>query len=168
MEVDSAQISVSGFQKYSNALREIFESPKQSTFFLLGISLLLAILFASFFAIKQNFAASSQLKKETDERILTEKKSVQEAKTKKYLEIKQIDTTRTNDLKGLKKQLEAYYQSKGYYPQSLNNLVPNFIGRVPVDPETGDQYYYICQVDQKGFVLKTQLSDGSEIELTNN
>jgi len=52
------------------------------------------------------------------------------------------DARRKSDLSKLKNVLEDYYNDKKCYPSGLGDLVSDYIGQVPTDPLTKDDYAY--------------------------
>lgn len=52
------------------------------------------------------------------------------------------DTQRSTDEAVLQKAITAYYQKNYRYPDSLNNLVPEFLQSLPHDPGSGAEYSY--------------------------
>lgn len=168
MEGNSAQTSVSKFKQIELFLREVFESPKKSTIFILTVSLLLSFLLFGIFQIKQNLAVDRQIKTQEKEQERKEQQDQTNAKQEEKKNLSYQDETRKRDLNNIKSKLEAFYQAKGFYPSSLTNLTPTYLSRVPLDPETNREYYYLCQLDQRGYILRTELSDASVIELENN
>lgn len=41
-----------------------------------------------------------------------------------------------DDLSQMRQAIDAYHQKTGHYPQRLNDLVPQFLRRIPKDPVT--------------------------------
>jgi len=52
------------------------------------------------------------------------------------------DTKRQADIIQMQNALSAYYQAKQQYPQSLSQLVPEFLSTLPQDPKSGTVYSY--------------------------
>ena len=52
------------------------------------------------------------------------------------------DAQRAEDSVTLQKAIDAYYKKNYQYPNSLNNLVPEFLPTVPHDPQSGTSYSY--------------------------
>ncbi len=167
MEVNSAIVVVAKNQFFTNFKREILDSPKNSTIFFLLTSVLLSIVVFGGFQIEQNITVVNQLKQNQTNAI----NQAQMAQKQKQQEITNnlnaLDQTRKRDLINIQSRLKTFYQAKGYYPSSLFNLVPDYLGNVPQDPETGQEYYYLCGLNQKSFTLKATLSNGQDFELTN-
>lgn len=168
MEGNSAQTFVSKFKQIELFLREVFESPRKSTIFILAVSILLSFLLFGIFQIKQNLAVDSQIKTQFEEKKRKEQQEQTSNKQTTEENLSYQDETRKRDLNNIKSKLEAFYQTKGFYPSSLINLTPTYLSRVPLDPQTNREYYYLCQLDQRGYILRTDLSDASVIELENN
>lgn len=167
MEGNSAHTVVAKIGFFTDFKREILDSPKNSTIFFLLTSLLLSLVVFGIFQIKQNIAANNQIKQNRE----NVKKQEQVAQQQKQQEVSKNlssqDETRKRDLDNLKSRLGAFYLAKGYYPTSLFSLVPDYLGSVPHDPETGDDYYFLCGLDQKSYILRTTLSTGEELEVSN-
>jgi hypothetical protein len=168
MEGISAPTSVTKIQETEVFLREVFDSPKKSTIFLLAVSIVFSVILFVIFLSGQNLAADNLLKQEAKAKLAAAEKTAQENSENSLKNLKSQDSTRKQDLATIKSGLEAFYQNKGFYPSSLINMTPKYLSKVPQDPETGAEYYYLCQLDQRGYILRVQLSTGLEIELTNN
>ena len=54
--------------------------------------------------------------------------------------------------------LKLYRSEKGSYPETLAELVPEYLKAVPVDPVTGEAFYY--RRTEKGFELVRPGTDG--------
>jgi general secretion pathway protein G len=63
----------------------------------------------------------------------------------KYYQRKAQETALRDDLTQMRKALDNFYADKQHYPADLNELVPNYLRKVPVDPITK-------QVDWEGVV----------------
>jgi len=68
------------------------------------------------------------------------------------------DSRRKSDLQKLKAPLEDYYNDNNCYPLRLENLVPDYIGEEPKDPDTGAPYeYYRLEDDCDKYWIYTEL-----------
>lgn len=78
------------------------------------------------------------------------------------------DTRRVLDIVALQLSLEAYRAANGRYPQSLNQLMPDFaptedgraVAQLPVDPATRQPYEYTVSVDGLDYQLSAVLANG--------
>lgn len=76
------------------------------------------------------------------------------------------DSRRKSDLQKLKAPLEDYYNDNNCYPLSLGNLVPDYIGEEPKDPDTGDYYeYYRLEDDCDKYWIYTDLEWQQDSEI---
>ena len=62
--------------------------------------------------------------------------------------------------------IERYRKKNGKLPESLSELVPDYLTTAPVDPYTGDQLHYIN--DERGYTIysngSNRIDDGGKIE----
>ena len=49
----------------------------------------------------------------------------------------QLETALRDNLAQLRKTIEMFHKDNGRYPHSLNELVPNYLRKIPPDPMTG-------------------------------
>ena len=49
--------------------------------------------------------------------------------------------------------LKIYHIKYGMFPDSLQQLVPEILPEIPIDPETGNEYKYQAEAD--GFLLSS-------------
>lgn len=153
---------------FKSFIKEVFNSPKKSTIFLLGLSLVISLLLFGVFIVNQNFNANKQLEIQ-DQKYSENLKNKEESNKKVLATVKQNqDKTRKNDLVQIKSALKNYKTDNGYHPATLEDLVPGYLATIPLDPETNGQYYFLSSLDQETFILRAILSDGKEIELDNN
>jgi len=74
------------------------------------------------------------------------------------------DARRKSDLQKLKNPLEDYYNDKKCYPDTLEKLKPDYIGQVPVDPETKQPYKIQTEgCDKYRIYVKLEYTSDSEI-----
>ncbi|GEM_PF-2843211 len=59
---------------------------------------------------------------------------------------------RETDIRQIQTELEMYFSQHDKYPPSLNELVPQYLPKMPVDPSTNQPYQY--QVQQNGMDYK--------------
>ncbi len=68
------------------------------------------------------------------------------------------DAQRKADLQKIKAPLEDYYNDNNCYPYpTLDDLVPDYIGEKPTDPETGEDYIYIPDPNCNFYQIYTRL-----------
>ena len=79
------------------------------------------------------------------------------------------DATRKSDLRAIKTQLEAYYESNGSYPAKLADLEAGatpFMKKVPKDPSTKKDYIYITKGNPPAsFELEATLENKNDKDL---
>jgi len=74
------------------------------------------------------------------------------------------DARRKSDLQKLKNPLEDYYNDKQCYPSAIPTLVPDYIGKEPKDPDTGDSYPYSPEgCDKYRIYAKLEFESDQEI-----
>lgn len=61
--------------------------------------------------------------------------------------LKARDAQRMEDRKDLQSSLKAYKDEKGFYPQTLDKLVPDYLPGVPIDPSLKTSYLYVLGAD---------------------
>ncbi len=68
------------------------------------------------------------------------------------------DTKRLSDLKEVQIAAETYKSVNSIYPESINDLVPLFISKLPTDPSAGiaqnKGYLYSASANRKSFCFK--------------
>lgn len=72
--------------------------------------------------------------------------------------VSQIDTRnarRLNDIGTLETAIQAYLLANNTAPNLLTDLVPNYIGSLPVDPSGGAQYSYCHGSTSAAFTTRT-------------
>lgn len=65
---------------------------------------------------------------------------------------KNRNQTRYRDLTGLKQALELYRHDRHHYPASVNELVPKYVGTVPLDPDNLSKTYYYRAYDRNSVI----------------
>lgn len=152
---------------FRSFIKEIPKSPQKSTILLLGVALIISLILFGVFIISQNLSASRKVKQQ-DANYLTNLKKEKENNKSKAANLKKMqDETRKKDLALLKQVVENYRLENGYYPFTLTDMIPNYISNIPTDPQTKEEYYFLCSLDQNSYILKTTLSNGEEFEITN-
>ncbi len=144
-----------GKKQVSNILVEITNSPRSMFGLMVGISVLISLFFFGFLFLNQE-AEIAKGKKAQEQAQNVKKEDIN-------LDSVSQDQRRKQDLSEIAKGLRSFKVSYGDYPTSLENLVPEFLYRVPSDPLTKKQYDYLPSVDRKNFELKARLSSGDEL-----
>ena len=76
------------------------------------------------------------------------------------------DIQRRADLVDVKLGAELYRDANGVYPETLDDLVPDYLDVVPTDPLTGEPYYYTIYADGTDYevctILETESDFGGE------
>ena len=136
-------------------LSEIINDPKKTLIFMVIISVVGAVLFIIVVTISNLFGRADKVE------------SLQNANKRTEVVVKtDFDTKRKADIEQLNSAISAYYSKNQIYPQSLSNLVPQYIATIPKDPETQTEYSYRVSIDLKGFEVWALLDDGSEYLLS--
>lgn len=88
-------------------------------------------------------------------------------KAKKEQELAQIEENAKNDqirkldITNVKKGLSEYFKENKKYPENLEELSPDFLKVIPLDPITKEPYAYVPNEDFTSFTLSAKISDGS-------
>ncbi|MFH1749621.1 MAG: hypothetical protein ABH837_01870 [bacterium] len=72
------------------------------------------------------------------------------------------DVQRMTDLQALETSLANFYSTSFSYPDSLEDLVPDYVSSIPQDPETFDEYGY--EQLGSGYRLYCILSDKDKMK----
>lgn len=64
------------------------------------------------------------------------------------------DDQRKRDVGQLRLAFEMYYDSNGFYPNSLSQLLPQIIPKLPVDPLDKTSYDYSIISNKAGYILR--------------
>ena len=80
------------------------------------------------------------------------------------------DGRRINDIRIIKVILGEYYDSYNVYPNSLSELVPEFLNDLPKDPKTNQDYFYAFYpfIEPSCYHLGTVLENVNRYELLND
>ncbi len=72
-----------------------------------------------------------------------------------------VDTLRESDIQTIQKALGAYFDNQNTYPDSLNELAPNYLQIIPTDPFTHEPYTYSATDQGIDFTLCAFLSNNT-------
>lgn len=72
-----------------------------------------------------------------------------------------IDVKVRVEVVAIRDSLKAYYSDNGQLPVSLNNLIPNYLYRIPVDP-WGNEYTYV-RGENRAIVLTEDMTKDGEL-----
>ncbi|MFC1656581.1 hypothetical protein ACFL14_01265 [Patescibacteria group bacterium] len=72
------------------------------------------------------------------------------------------DAQRMADLQGLETALVTYYSTNYNYPDTLEDLIPDFTNSIPKDPETLEDYGY--EKTSSGYRLYCKLSSEEKMQ----
>jgi Tfp pilus assembly protein PilE len=75
------------------------------------------------------------------------------------------DARRKSDLQKLKNPLEDYYNDNNCYPEALPTLVPDYLGEVPKDPDTDEDYSYASDPNCNWYRIYVTLEYTSDEEI---
>ena len=82
-------------------------------------------------------------------------------------QMKGRDTRRVADVKQIQLALELYSDKNSAYPSSLSLLEPEFIVKLPKDPQSGKSYTY-KRLNSKSYTLSAKLEDPKSFYLQND
>ena len=82
-------------------------------------------------------------------------------------QMKGRDTRRVADVKQIQLALELYFDQNSAYPSSLSLLEPEFIVKLPKDPQSGKSYTY-KRLNSKSYTLSAKLEDPKSFYLQND
>src|SRR3989344_721407 len=91
----------------------------------------------------------------------------EEERKKEEVRLKQIEENTKNDQKrkldvaNLEKGLADYLKSKEKYPEKLEELTPDYLIIIPLDPVTKDPYGYVPGEKFEKYTLSVKLSNGT-------
>jgi Tfp pilus assembly protein PilN len=122
---------------------------------LLGVALLIAALVYAFMVVMQNRSiqeqknsGSSQIDNQTNQLSQIEQQSKQ-------------DQQRKNDVATINSALKSFFLKEKRLPDSLKELVPDYLAQMPTDPATQKEYSYKPSPDKKSWSVTAILSDGT-------
>lgn len=98
---------------------------------------------------------------EQTENTQAEEQAKEEANLKQLEENTKNDQSRKLDLANLEKGLENFNEKNKRYPEKLEELTPDYLTVIPLDPISKIPYGYEPSKDLKNFALSAQLSDRS-------
>ncbi len=75
------------------------------------------------------------------------------------------DARRKSDLQKLKNPLEDYYNDNNCYPEALPTLVSDYLGELPKDPDTGEEYEYAWDENCEWYRIYTTLEFTADPEI---
>ena len=93
--------------------------------------------------------------KEAQEKRLEEVRLAQQTENTKNDQIRKIDITT------LKGGLEKYFDKNKKYPKSLEELTPDYLQIITLDPVTKEPYDYVPNEDFSQYTLSAKLGDGT-------
>ena len=155
MEQQLPQLPVEeGKEKVKSVFQQINDSPKKMLGVMAGFSVVISLLFFGFLYLSQTLDVSRSRKAQ---------EQTQDSKDATQIDGEAQDQRRKQDLRDLAQALRSYRVNYGDYPTSLENLVPEFIYKIPVDPVSKQQYDYRPSVSRKSFEIIARLSNGDEL-----
>lgn len=75
-----------------------------------------------------------------------------------YITSASTDSVKLQQTENIRGALDEFYSNKGYYPASLNELLPEFIRSIPNDPDTKMPYKYTQDRDGQEYSLCTSFA----------
>lgn len=72
-----------------------------------------------------------------------------------------LDQERKDDTSTINSILKTYFLKNKKTPETLKELVPDYIKNLPTDPKTKDSYNYKLSTDKKSWEVSAVLSNGS-------
>lgn len=146
-----------GTETVKNTFKQINDSPKKMFGVMIGFSVVVSLLFFGFLYISQNLEVSQSKKVQ---------EQVKDPEDTSQLDGEAYDQRRKQDLREIAQALRSYKANYGEYPASLENLVPEFLYKIPDDPFSKKQYDYRPSVSRKSFEIIARLSNGDELSQT--
>ena len=125
---------------------------------LFGVILVTLIVFlAGYFYLTslQEKMIGDKKAKEAQEKRLEEVRLAQQTENTKNDQIRKIDITT------LKGGLEKYFDKNKKYPKSLEELTPDYLQIITLDPVTKEPYDYVPNEDFSQYTLSAKLGDGT-------
>ena len=137
------------------SLRNIERSTYLQLVVLLGIAVLIAATLYAYLQFSQNRRVREQTGSEkTQTSDQTDKLSQIEVQSKQ-------DQQRKNDIATINSALKSFFLKEKKAPDSLKELVPDYLGQMPSDPTTQKEYSYRPAGDKKSWTVAATLSSGT-------
>lgn len=144
----------------SSVLKQInFNDYKQLLIFI-GIAVVIAIGFYIYIRLGQESAVRQNVPKPQEQ--VTQPPT----KESKIQVMSNQDQQRKNDVFLLNSALKSYFLTNEKAPQSLDELVPKDLPKLPTDPATNEEYNYTPSLDQNTWQVTTILSDDTSFEVS--
>ena len=105
---------------------------------------------------------------EDKEKIEQEEKKNEAEKLKLIEANAKSDSTRKLNITSVKKGIEKYRIEKKKYPEKLEQLTPDYLTVIPLDPVTKNTYDYIPAKNLSSYTLSATLSDDSSFTVEND
>jgi uncharacterized protein HemX len=99
---------------------------------------------------------------EDRQKIESEEKQKEEEKLQQIEENAKNDSIRKLDLATLDNSLEKYFSEKKKYPEKMEELSPDYVRVIPLDPVSKEPYFYEPDEELSSYSLSAKLSDGSD------
>ena len=125
---------------------------------LFGIILVTLIVFLAgyfYLASLQEKTITDKKAKEAQEKRLEEARLAQQTENIKNDQIRKINITT------LKGGLKKYFDKNKKYPKSLEELTPDYLRIIALDPVTKEPYGYVPNEDFSQYTLSAKLGDGT-------
>jgi len=91
-----------------------------------------------------------------------------DSQTEDFSQIQQqasLDQQRKNDIATINSALKTFYLKEKKAPDSLKELVPDLLKKLPTDPATKKEYGYNPAQDKQSWQLSATLSNGTKFEV---
>ncbi len=116
----------------------------------------LVLFFGGYFYLQYLQDQNIEEKKKTE---IGETRNEEERLKQIQLNVKN-DQIRKLDITNLNKGLKEYFGKNKEYPKNLEELTPDYLLVIPLDPVTKEPYAYVPNEDFSGYTLSAKLSDG--------
>lgn len=136
--------------------RDILNDPKKTLYFMIAVAVAGAVVFVTVNTISDIFTANSEVKK------LQQPTKKTESET-----LPKFDDQRKQDVAYLNSVIQNYYAKNKSYPQSLSSLIPQYLAKIPLDPETQREYPYRVGLDFKSYEVWAVLDNGQDYLFSN-
>lgn len=108
----------------------------------------------------------SEILKKPEKKIEIKKEEIIRKPTERDL-LSEQDIERDIDMEVIETALQMYFAEVNHYPDSLQDLKPDYLDEIPKVAGTEEEYIYVVSKDKQNFELNVKLGKGGE-ELMKN
>ncbi|HEX7456073.1 MAG TPA: hypothetical protein VF303_01225 [Candidatus Nanoarchaeia archaeon] len=142
-------------------LKQIDKGVYKQILIFLGLSLLIALGFYIYLRIGQESVVRKNVQK-SQAQTATQSSDKHNQTQARFTQ----DQQRKNDVVTINSALKAFFLDNENTPETLDELVPDFLPELLLDPQTKKEYIYTPGPDQKNWKISATLSDGTLFEVT--